>query len=173
MNSPACKNPENLETQIKHLAMYGRANSEKTGIIANGNEIIQAPDNSAEVILKVEHSLVQRITKSSGPVPWSSIPREERIFFRANHSRLKMKRLKSHAVTWYGKFGMRDIEDLKRLVSSATGGVDCFSVFAEYPEAHADVLHLLSIGELVSYGTELWDGKVKMPFKALDERALL
>ena len=173
MNQDAPNEPTILKTQIKHLSMYGKTNIKKSGITPNGKEIIQTPENADEVILRVEHSLVQRIKSSSVPVLWHEIPQDERIFFRCNHSRLKMKRLKSRAVTWYGKYGMRDIEDLKRTICSAAGGIDCFSVFAEYPEAHADVLHLLSTGELVSYGTELWDGKVRMPFKELDERALL
>ena len=145
------------KVQCRQLAAQGSSSIEALGIVL-GKEIVADPHKAGHAMLRVERDILAKIAKSAGPIPWSALRREERIFIRAQQKRLELKRLSNSDVMARKIYGLRHRDDMLKLLRDSPGGVCCFELFDEYPDARRDVLELLSSGLAVSYGTEIWDG---------------
>ena len=123
------------------------------------NEIVSDPDDPSKVILKAEVTLRARArhaVQTKSAIPWSEVSVPERLLFRQQHNRLGLKRLANGNIYARGRFGVRCRRELLSAISAAKGGLDCFEVFEEYPQAHEDVISLISDGKIATVATTLW-----------------
>ncbi|MBN19748.1 MAG: hypothetical protein CL678_00570 [Bdellovibrionaceae bacterium] len=157
VSAPAA--PREHAVHVQQLASRG-ALPRATMAFQVGDEIVVDPRDESKVVLRVEHDLLARVAETP-PLPWSSLTQAERVFFRQHHERLALKRLSDGSVAPRGKHGLRHKDDMVSLLVTAPGGVDCFELIAEYPQAHADLLELLATRRAVHFGTEIWDGSAR------------
>lgn len=126
---------------------------------ATREEIVPHPDDPSKVMLRAERDLLARVAAAASSrrgVPWSELPVRERLLFRQQAKRLGLKRLaRCGSVFPRGVFGVRSRRELLGLVRNQRGGVNCFEVFAEYPDAHQDVIDLLAEKKIVFLATTL------------------
>lgn len=144
-------------TQVRQLAAHGSSNIEALNIEIK-DEIVVDPSRAGNAILRVELSITNRL-KNAPKVAWADFTQKERIFIREHAARLKIKRLPDQSVMHSKLYGLRHKQDMINFLQRAPGGVCCFELFDEYPDAHQDVLDLLESKKVVSYGTDIWDGE--------------
>lgn len=145
-------------THCRQLAANGSSNIEALGVVLD-RDIVADPDREGHALLRVELSIRTRLAENDGAVAWKDFTQEERIFIREHKTRLKLKRLPDQTIMNSKLHGLRQKSDMISFLQQSPGGVCCFELFEEYPDAHQDVLDLLHSGRAVSYGTEIWDGE--------------
>ena len=126
---------------------------------ADGDEIVPHPDDPLKVVLRAERDLLARVARAKSKrsaVPWSEIPVRERLLFRQQSERLKLKRLeRCGSVFPLGRYGVRGRRELLSHIHGQRGGINCFDAFAEYPNAHRDVVDLIREKKIVFLATTL------------------
>jgi len=126
---------------------------------SESSEIVPDPTTPGNVMLRSERDLMARIDAAGAlhcGVGWDKLSVPERLLFRQQFERLKLKRLQCGSVYKRGKYGARCRRELLAAISAAKGGIDCFELFAEYPKAHDDVLSLIQLGKVVTVATAVW-----------------
>ncbi|MBN21960.1 MAG: hypothetical protein CL678_11830 [Bdellovibrionaceae bacterium] len=146
------------EVQCRQLQTLGSSSIEALNIEL-GKEIVADPNQPGHAILSVELSIKTKLKDNGGFVPWSTFSQAERIFIRDQMKRLRLKRLPNQQITDYGQYGLCNKTELLKFIQRAAGGVCCYELFREYPDAHKDILSLLQSKQIVNYGTDLWDGE--------------
>lgn len=125
----------------------------------SSTEIVPDPSDSSKVMLRAERDLLARVADAEAQtrsVSWADIPVRERLLFRQQARRLNLKRLeRCGSVYPFRRYGIRGRRELLTLINNTKGGVECFDIFLEYPDAHQDVLNLIREKKIANLATAL------------------
>ena len=85
----------------------------------------------------------------------AELPFEARVLVRSQAARLSLKVVDGRLCP-RGKLGCVDRQGLLKTIEARLDGVPTTDAIEDYPQAHADVLHLLSRGVLHAEAGRLW-----------------